>query len=547
MPTDEEIFAMRDAERRRKQEQRDTQKTLRVHEKTTWTTRVNAVKLHSRDGDEESMADPEEAGGLRLPLINDPSTNGRRREKENLTDFINKKREMFLVQMSIDIKRDEIRKLEEKAKKREDILTESEKMLEADSQRFEKFLKESDDRAMKAMKKAESETKAKTEKMQEIKRLKLQIESITSEMTKIKEQLEESSKYKRFLDKLTPANYIKEQTELKQQRADERRKRRELKLKRTQKQAVKETGGPRRENVQAADRRGALRRRSVMPVPGGVDKRRASVAINAPTAASAVAAQLTSAVPGVAEPLPGHQDSDSDESSDDELPMYFVDPKQLLDIFAQLEESNLFLIRNCQEAEESLEELKAKYEETRARMSDRTEGLDAQISALEAAIAEEEDKASGMQSRTSKNGMLTGQEEILTQLNEKVSQVYSKSGFDNDAKIGTVEMLTNIEKKLEDLFGDIAELDRDDVARAEHSKEMERREAARVSLMEKKKREQEERVQKALERAREPAFKRTGKPVMFRSVPNRRKKQEQAQKTAQEAEDEADIRELFTA
>jgi hypothetical protein len=36
-------------------------------------------------------------------------------EKENMTEFIAKKREMFLVQMSLDTKREEIRKLEEKA------------------------------------------------------------------------------------------------------------------------------------------------------------------------------------------------------------------------------------------------------------------------------------------------------------------------------------------------------------------------------------------------------------------------------------------------
>jgi uncharacterized protein YbjQ (UPF0145 family) len=36
-------------------------------------------------------------------------------EKKNMTEFIAKKREMFLVQMSLDTKREEIRKLEEKA------------------------------------------------------------------------------------------------------------------------------------------------------------------------------------------------------------------------------------------------------------------------------------------------------------------------------------------------------------------------------------------------------------------------------------------------
>ena len=39
----------------------------------------------------------------------------RRPEKENMTDFLAKKREIFLVQMSLDTKRAEITKLEERA------------------------------------------------------------------------------------------------------------------------------------------------------------------------------------------------------------------------------------------------------------------------------------------------------------------------------------------------------------------------------------------------------------------------------------------------
>lgn len=41
------------------------------------------------------------------------------------------------------------------------------------------------------------------------------------------------------------------------------------------------------------------------------------------------------------------EDADDDDDLDD-MPMYFQRPTQLLDIFAQLEEQNLFLIQNCQ-------------------------------------------------------------------------------------------------------------------------------------------------------------------------------------------------------
>jgi arginine deiminase len=49
------------------------------------------------------------------------ATRDRRKEKEHMGDFIAKKREMFLVQMSLDTKRAEIRKLEERAQQREEV------------------------------------------------------------------------------------------------------------------------------------------------------------------------------------------------------------------------------------------------------------------------------------------------------------------------------------------------------------------------------------------------------------------------------------------
>jgi hypothetical protein len=48
--------------------------------------------------------------------------------------------------------------------------------------------------------------------------------------------------------------------------------------------------------------------------------------------------------------------------------LYFKSPQQLLDLFAELEENNLSLIQNCQETEETLEDLKEKIRETEDRM-----------------------------------------------------------------------------------------------------------------------------------------------------------------------------------
>jgi hypothetical protein len=70
---------------------------------------------------------------------------------------------------------------------------------------------------------------------------------------------------------------------------------------------------------------------------------------------------------------------DPDEGLVWEPPMYFTRPQQLLDIFAALEERNLFLIQNSQETEEQLEELKQKLETTQAKMDEETELLNSQV------------------------------------------------------------------------------------------------------------------------------------------------------------------------
>jgi hypothetical protein len=46
------------------------------------------------------------------------------------------------------------------------------------------------------------------------------------------------------------------------------------------------------------------------------------------------------------------------DDSDDELPLRFDSPADLMEIFSVLEEKNLFLIKRCQDSEQQLEEKK---------------------------------------------------------------------------------------------------------------------------------------------------------------------------------------------
>ncbi|KAH8061605.1 hypothetical protein JL721_8836 [Aureococcus anophagefferens] len=457
LPSDEEVFRMRDEERKRRSKEREEQR-----------------KLKTKDAVNEA----------RSIVVNE-----RRQEKENMAEFIAKKREMFLVQMSLDTKREEIRKLEEKAQMKEEALKKSEQMLEEDAIRFDTFLKENDKKAHEAIKKAEKETKLKTDKVQEIKRLNQQIQMWFSEQRAIKRERQESRRQARIQKR-------RDALEKKRREAYEA----QLRL----------------EEAEAAPKK-----------KYGAGRRRKSVAGADPS--KAVAPKMP---PPVATP---ELEDEPLTSSDEELPMYFKHPQQLLDIFSQLEEQNLFLIQNSQETEKALEELKQNFEATKEQMDGKTALLKQNIDELELQIGAEENKAAQLRGRLqARAGETQGrQEKLLAQLHEKVRDVYQKCGFDVGSKPSTLFMLSELEARLEQLLDHIETMSEEYIMKEEKDKEKKRRERKRQEQQALQDAQQEERNRKSIARSMQAPKKRTGRQVMFRSAPMR-----QAVREEKEEEDD---------
>jgi hypothetical protein len=149
-----------------------------------------------------------------LILLNQQKRSDRQFGKESLSSFIEKKREMFLLQYSLGVKKDEIKKLEDIIQAEEQKLLEDEKALEEDERKFDAFLRENDDNSVKAIKQAEAETKLKLEKCQEIKKLNQQIMSIRSDMSKNEDLLKDYRRYRQFLESITPESWFEEQEKI---------------------------------------------------------------------------------------------------------------------------------------------------------------------------------------------------------------------------------------------------------------------------------------------------------------------------------------------
>lgn len=510
LPPDDQIFLIREQERQKRVEERERVKLLRVWEKTTASSRVHRNRRVDDAGDEVAMT----VQSARTPRSNNAESIVRdaRREKENVSDFVEKKRDMFLIQMSLDVKKAEILKLDEKAKQKDEALKKSQQMLDEDITRFDTFLQNNDHKAHQAMKNAEEQTKIKQDKLQRIKHLKSQLSAVQSEIAKHREQKEECLKYKGFLEKLTPQEWREEQVQKKQRRKEKRRKdfvgkrmfdintqmnaEFELEERAYDERAAEASKGrrrPRRQEEEEARERDKE-----------LDRRKRAIRRKYPTQ-EAVEAEYVQV------------------SSGEEMPLAFEEPKQLLDIFTSLEEQNLFLIQTSQDTEQMLEEIQQKLADKKKTMGAQHMKLRESISELETHIASEKEQSDVIRQMLSQKRRASEQDELLHALAEKVMEVHTACGHQQDHDPDTLQMLGAIEAKLEEYLAILDEAEEGGQAQLlrelEFKKERERRDFVRQQRKEATERKIEDRLKTSLKRSQQPIHRKVGKQIMFRSPP----------------------------
>jgi len=410
---------------------------------------------------------------------------------------------MFLVQYALEVKKQMMAKLAEETESEEKKLDSAEQQLEADAAKFDQFLKDNDRNSAAAIKEAEEQTMLKSEKTSEIKALQSEIATLRSDISKNEDALKELHTYRKFLNGLAPQAWLD-----KERKAFEGKKR-EL-----------DGASPRSSPLSATEN-------SMY----GVGGRRGS---------SAVEVQI--------EPSPANPAADPElEALDAWLPqLFFASPKELLDIYAELEAHNLSLITNGQETEEALQDLEERSSTDTRKMDHEVDFLEDQIYGLEQEIAKEEDNCWLARERTSyfSASNLDKQEDEMIALDVKVAAVYEVCIGENEANISTLQMLTNIENRLEELFESIAKMPPAKVEEAERAKEKQRRIRLREEKIEAQRLHQEERVRRALERAQAAPKRQTGRKLVFRSAPPKQKKLSM-KKRVMATEEEEEMRYYF--
>ncbi|CAL5225149.1 g7929 [Coccomyxa viridis] len=431
----------------------------------------------------------------------------RRVEKENLAAFISKKREIFMVQMALDIKRQEMQRLAQQAAQHEAALTKAEETLEEDTAAFDKFLKESDEKVQQAMSRADAEMKAKQEKANELKRLQNTLGIAESELRKVREQYAECSKYCAFLDSITPPEFFQEQAaryEAEWQAI--------LGNYLGECQAIKDAAAAARDAKAGAEDRYANARTQQQAEAAEADIKSSTEAL----------AQAEAAVEPEAPVQPSEEDLWYRKMAE---PMYFQDPWQLRQIFGDLEEGNLFLIQTSQEAEEAREASAVGHRAEMLWLSQESAALKEQVVSLEQGIAAHKGAITGLQEATGGRVLQRAVPAVhdvpLEELTRKLRAVWASCGVTQDPatmkQMQPLEVLALLESRLEEIIALAAGLPTEVVAARENACEKERRQVARTALKKAQLEEHEARLKRALERSQAPAFKRQGKPVMTRS------------------------------
>lgn len=128
-------------------------------------------------------------------------------QKDQMQKFIEKKREMFLMQMTIDQKKEQIKQLEDKIYIRKMGLEKAELNIKEDINRFNEHLKRNKEKSNALTKDAGKVAEIKNQAGKRLKAKKDFKANEISQNTKKLETLQEHFEYKKFLDRLAPAEW----------------------------------------------------------------------------------------------------------------------------------------------------------------------------------------------------------------------------------------------------------------------------------------------------------------------------------------------------
>eukprot|EP00075_Anas_platyrhynchos_P034425 XP_027323678.1 cilia- and flagella-associated protein 100 [Anas platyrhynchos] len=546
IPPDLDVFLIRDKERKKAKEEREKMKTMKIHEKMTYSTKVKAKQKGFRKAlqkeeeeenskqatDEEKLKALQECLSWKIAIKKDYPL-----EKETFRNYINDRREIFLLEYAMAVKREEIQRLENITEKEEKKLEKAEHRLEKDIATFDEFLKENHRNSVHALKIAEKESAAKTKKITEIQMINSQINSLQSEISRFENTLQEYKIYKDFLYQLSPKEWQEEHVK------------KHTKQSNTASKANQESASP-----LTAEEEGYTDASSSLLSAESLNLK----------LLCEIRPQLKSLLKPFSTKKSSREEQESKPCSDEEdevrslytetftlCSVSFIDVinfSHLLTIHYGVEVLLWPLIVDVclyihKHSYVCITFYFPKFNLVQLLREQEIGQLKQDVVNLKSTIAKEEERAADLKHRvqvfSSEEHNTDVQDKTLTSLNKKVQEVYNQCIGDNEANLTTLQMLAAIEKRLNNLLDNLERVPPEKIAQIEKAKEKERRIRFREEKLKQQKKLQEERLQRALERAQATVIKKPGKKLMFRSSPptkkeKKKRSQEQMDKEKEE-------------
>ncbi|EKF33275.1 hypothetical protein MOQ_002856 [Trypanosoma cruzi marinkellei] len=344
------------------------------------------------------------------------------KETHSRETFIAKKREVGLMRLDLANKEAEIRHLEEEMDRAEKRVRQQQEQLASTEEKFNNFLKHSNLEQDAAVRRAEVESKAKLERLIDIKKLSAQISHMEQDMRKTDIQLELCMEYKEFMDSITVPQWFYDvlcslrvndasEVVLREAEAEYTRRADELMVAMQKAEARRESyqsmvfadrqkrGGLREERHNDEKDYGSLEDEEgeQVPIEAQLEKLHQEIEAEAQKRQLEATESIKKEVEALSlEEVRAVLDK---EYPQELIPMYFTEPDQILDIFINVEEGNLFLIQNSQELEEELERVAMEYFNEQEEMTTMMRQRHAQMESLATRIKEAQERLKQLEER----------------------------------------------------------------------------------------------------------------------------------------------------
>ena len=522
LPTDEEVFITREAERLQKQELKDKVKDMKIWDKQTSCTkgalkRPNETDFNVKPIEEnqyQQFVRPKERNIITaaLEIVNQRAKLPQNQKSENIRDYVEQKKEIFRVEMKYRILKEEREKIYKRISNKEAALKRSEELLLHDTQRFTENIDRNKVLKEEAISQANLETQAKKDKEAEIKQMDQRKAAITAEISRNEEYLESLKKYKSFLDELAPPNWRDRLNKNLQQKYEL------VKQEWIMRQNIDEAQDSYLDVDAESQHSGGTQQSS---------RKKRSLAGNKRTKLEKKFDDLVAR--GII-----------DVFAEDDEEMYFKNPDELSGMLKELEDNNLFLIELIQEMDHQLEVAKSEFDNLHEDNEKKCEDLRKDKEHLGWNLETHGAKLSLMDRRISSIQSKKESNKTAQILRDEIGRCFAFLSPENDSGLPPIEMLKYIENSINVLLNKLNYLRKkipDTINKLESQRETDRRDNVRELTQKLKDKNDSDNIIKAQKRAMNPSHKKIGRHEMNK-VLIQKKNVEREVKHVQKSEEE---------